>query len=180
MSKVTKEQIQQWKDKHGDVYLIEIGEKAAYFREPDVKVWRFAYKALDTSTTAFSLALVKNSFLGGDEELISDEMFEDTAGQFQGLIDYEKAEYVRDGSHYVVTVGEKSCKLKPCTMQARQLADRDNPNNIPFKSEESLVSRLWIDGDEELKTTKHMRYFMPLMAVVKELREKHTASLKKL
>jgi hypothetical protein len=37
---------------------------------------------------------------------------------------------------------------------------------------------MWIDGDEELRDPNNLDYYMPVLRVLKDLREKHILTLK--
>lgn len=69
MSKVTQEQIEQWKAQHGSVWKIplETGE-VAYVRSPKTKEIEACQPLLNQGKfITFNISLYKTCFLGGDD-----------------------------------------------------------------------------------------------------------------
>lgn len=73
MAKVTKEEIAEWKKKHGDVFHISVEGKEGYFKKPDRKVLGLASAYAQKSPLKFGETIITNCWLGGDEELISND-----------------------------------------------------------------------------------------------------------
>lgn len=68
MERITKEQIEQWKKKHGEVFHIEFEDgKQCYLRKPDRKIAKLA----QTKPDGISMAevILTNCWLAGDEEI---------------------------------------------------------------------------------------------------------------
>ena len=169
------------KAKHGNVYMVTTEDGlTAYFIDPDIKVWRFALKALDKSPVDFKKSLANNMWKGGDKEILNDEYHNELAKEIESIIEYGDAEFAPDGNAYRVRIGDKSCLLRPMTVEVENMAQRDNPTQLAFKTEENILNRLWISGDEEIKSTQHLQYFIPVCKIVRELRTKHLVALKKL
>ena len=86
---VTQEQIAQWKEKYGEIYLIEVAEEPldfeaeiisikiedeqptvkGYLRKPNTKEQSFAYAKMQDSPVAGGEVLLRQCWLGGDERL---------------------------------------------------------------------------------------------------------------
>lgn len=73
--KATKEQIKNWKAKYGDVFAIEIDGKYAYFKPAIRKIVRFATSKGQTNPMAFAEAIIENCWIGGDEELKTNDSY---------------------------------------------------------------------------------------------------------
>lgn len=74
-AEITKEVIDGWKNQYEKVvkYATEDG-KVAYFRNPDLKT-ADAAAAIASTSPIKSMIIAKNCFLGGDEEVITDEKY---------------------------------------------------------------------------------------------------------
>ena len=173
-----KVNIEELKAKYGELKIICIGNLTAYFRKPDIKIWRFALKAIEKSQTEFKRVMAVNCFVGGDEELKQSPYIEDIAEEIDAFIDYPEAEVVKDGNAYLVTVLDKSCRLRPVSIEITTQAERNNPEDLPFKTQQNMLEAMWLDGDEELKNASNLNYHMPVLRVLKNLREKHLVSIK--
>lgn len=170
--------IDELKAKYGELKVIECDGMTAYFRKPDMKIWRFAMKAFEKSTTQFKISLATNCFVAGDRDLLKSPFIEDVSEIIDEFVDYDEAEVEKDGNAYVVKVKDKSCRLKSLTIEMQTMAERDNPEKIAFKDQQNLLNRMWIEGDDELRSEKFLDYHMPVLNVLKKLREKHVVSIK--
>lgn len=90
---VTPEQIEAWKEKHGDVYSIECEGKVCYVRRPTRKMLGLAATLSGKDPIKYNEVLLKNVWLGGDDELMNDDAyFLGVSGQLAELIDIKDAE----------------------------------------------------------------------------------------
>lgn len=170
--------IAELKEKHGELKEITIDGKTAYFRKPDLRIWRFALKVIDKSQTEFKKSMAINCFVAGDARLKESPYLEDIADIISDFVEYPDAEVERNGNAYKVTVLDKSARFRPVTIETQTMAERNNPDDLPFKTQQNLLEMLWLDGDEELRDTKQLDYHMPVLRVIKDLREKHIVSIK--
>lgn len=173
-----KTNLEELKAKYGELKLIECDGLTAYFRKPDMKIWRFALKAFEKSATQFKVVLATNCFVAGDKALLQSPYIEELADVIDEFVSYTDAEYEKVENTFVVIVLGKSCKLKPMTIEMQTMAERDNPEKVAFKDQQNLLDRMWIEGDGELKDEKQLDYHMPVLQVIKKLREKHVLSIK--
>lgn len=171
--------LEELKAEFGEIKIISTGELKAYFRKPDMKIWRFATKALEKSSTQFKVALAVNCFCGGDKALIQPPYLEDVAEVVDEFINYPDAEIEKDGNNFKVTILDKTCRLRPVTIEMQTEAERSNPEKVAFKDAQELLKRMWLDGDDEILNEKNLDYHMPVLQVLKKVREKHTLSIKK-
>jgi hypothetical protein len=96
---VTQAQIEEWKKKHKDVYLIKVKDeqgntKSCYLRRPDRKVLDAAYKAMQKgSISKFNETILNNCWLAGDEEIKTDEyLFGGVAEKLGDIIEFAESE----------------------------------------------------------------------------------------
>lgn len=99
MKKVTQEQIKEWKDKHKDVYLIEVKgaddeEFGCYVRRPKRAELQYASTVSSGGKDGikFSEQILRSCWLDGDEEIqTSDSLFLAAAGKLDTLIEIAEA-----------------------------------------------------------------------------------------
>lgn len=174
----TAEQVAEWKKKYGEVIMLEVAGFVAYFRKPDMKIWRFCLKVIDKSQNDFKLAMARSCFIGGDKSLLESPYIEDVSTSVNDLIDYTEADFEKDGNGYKVTILDKCCTLKPVTVEMISMSERENVDDILFRSQQNLLKKMWIDGDAEILDEKYPEYHLPVLRVLKSVREKHSVSLK--
>lgn len=92
--KITQEQIDAWKKKHGEIFLISFEDgKAAYLKKPDRKVLSYAMTKMQTNPLAFAETILNQCFIGGDEEVKTDDnYFLGAASQLEGIMEVKTAE----------------------------------------------------------------------------------------
>lgn len=66
-------QIAAWKKKHGDVFRYSAGEKSCYLKKPDRSVLSAAAVIGKNDPLKYNEILLANCFLGGDEEIKTDD-----------------------------------------------------------------------------------------------------------
>jgi hypothetical protein len=91
---VTQEQIDAWKKKHGEIFVISFEDgKEAYLKKPDRKVLSFAMTKMQTNPLGFAETILGQCFLGGDKEVQTDDnYFLGAASQLEGLMEVKAAE----------------------------------------------------------------------------------------
>lgn len=89
---ITKEQIQEWKQKHGDVYVLNIEDKKAYLRTPDRQTLSYASTLATKDPLKFNEVVLTNCWLGGDEEIKTDDaLFLAASSKLPDLIQIKEA-----------------------------------------------------------------------------------------
>ena len=89
----TQKQIDAWKAKHGDVFQITVEDKHAYLCKPDRKILAFAMTKVQTDPLGFAEILVNNCWLGGDEEMkTNDAYFLAVTSQLDKLVEVKTSE----------------------------------------------------------------------------------------
>lgn len=89
---VTKEQIQEWKQKYGDVYVLNIEGKKGYLRTPDRQTLSYASTLATKDPLKFNEVVLNNCWLGGDEEIKTDDtLFLAASSKLPDLIQIKEA-----------------------------------------------------------------------------------------
>lgn len=93
MEKTMEEQIKEWKNKYGSVFELSVDGRRAYLRKPDRKTLSYASTAGQTDPLKFNEVLLKGCWLGGDEEIrTDDELFLAASAKLGELIQVKEAE----------------------------------------------------------------------------------------
>ncbi|MCG8701260.1 MAG: hypothetical protein MI922_24615 [Bacteroidales bacterium] len=90
----TKEQINEWKAKYGDVFLIEVEDKKGYLRRPNRNELSYAMTISEAGKNMLKMneALLQNCWLGGDEIILKeDKYFLAVSGQLAEIIEIAEA-----------------------------------------------------------------------------------------
>ncbi len=179
---VTEAQLAAWKEQHGEVLAIEIDGRTAYFKSLyDLKILKPAYAASQVSGVAFAESLVNNAWLGGDETLrTDDDYFADLSEKLEEQLDIPEFEVKRaDGDvAYTVTVAGRVCRLRRPSREEIRNAQERNTRKQPFETNLALLPKIWVDGDQELRT--NTRLLVGLLPAISDLRERRMAAVKKL
>lgn len=70
---ITTEQIEAWKKKYGEVFIVEIEDKKAYLKRPSRKALSAAAVVGKSDPMKYNEVLLENCWLGGDEEIKTDD-----------------------------------------------------------------------------------------------------------
>jgi len=172
--------IAELKKEHFQILEVNVEDKMALVAFPTWRTWKQAVAAVEKSSVAFAQAIFSNGFLYGDEDIATtDEDFLSLHRQFKEVIDFADADVVRNGNHYVITVEDKVFKCKPVTIEIIDLSERGNGENAPFVTNENILKRILIEGDEEVLKNKNPYYYVPLLSKVDTLFIKKMVSIKK-
>lgn len=89
---ITKEQIQEWKKQHKDIFVISVADKKVYLRTPDRKTLSYASTLATKDPLRFNEVILENCWLGGDEEIkTNDELFLAVSSKLPDLIQIKEA-----------------------------------------------------------------------------------------
>lgn len=92
-SEVTESQIEKWKLKHGDVFVVKSDGKKGYLRKPDRKTMAFAMSKAATNPMESNEIIINNCWLGGDDDLKDkNEYFFGLSAELEKLIEIKKVE----------------------------------------------------------------------------------------
>jgi len=85
----TPEQIAGWKNLHGDVFTVEVGDRIGYLKRPDRATMAAATSIGEKEPMRFSEILLENCWLGGDEAIKrEDRYFLAVLPQLDILVDF--------------------------------------------------------------------------------------------
>lgn len=90
---VTKEQIQAWKEKYGDIFRIKVEDKECYLKKPTRKILGYASVAGQSNPLGFNEVIMRDCWLGGDEQMRNDDtLFLSACSKIAELIEIKDAE----------------------------------------------------------------------------------------
>ncbi len=94
MEKVTTQQIADWKKKYGDIFKISFQDnKEGFVRKPTRKELSYAMTKVQSNPLGFAEAILQNCWLGGDEEIrTNDDYFLGASSQLDALMEVKTAE----------------------------------------------------------------------------------------
>jgi hypothetical protein len=93
MFTATKEQIDNWKGKHGEIFRIVVEDKACYLKKPSRKALGYASMAGKENPLKFNEVMLKDCWLDGDSEIQTDDtLFLSVSGKLADLIEVKEAE----------------------------------------------------------------------------------------
>lgn len=97
MSKeITQKQIDAWKAEHGEIFMLSVGDKKAYLKKPTRKTLSYAGIAGQKDHLAFNEVILKQCWLGGDEEIQTDDgLFLSASRVLETIIEIKEAELVK-------------------------------------------------------------------------------------
>ena len=95
LGEVNKEQVEEWKKKHGKVFAIIVDGHIAYLKKPDRKTLSYATSVAAKDPIKFNEIMLQNCWLGGSEAIkTEDELFLGASGKLAELIEVKEAELV--------------------------------------------------------------------------------------
>jgi hypothetical protein len=181
--KVDQVQIDKWKADFGGVYQFPVGDKTAYLRAPKMLDFKRAFKAmLSDGDIAFGEEMLRALWLDGDKEILdNDEYFIPARKQLKDFFNYGDAEITKlPQGKSKITIGEHSCIVRFITRDDLQRAERQNPSNKTFVTQEKLFERICEKKDEAFKDKNDASIRFPLYQAIEELQNTKVAMLKKL
>lgn len=174
------ERIADFKKEHFQVLEVHVGNKMALVAFPSWRTWKQAVAAVEKSSVAFAKAILSNGFLYGDEDIAkTDDDFLSLHRQFKEIIEFADAEVERKDNYYLIKVEDKVFKCRPVTIEIIDLSERANGENAPFVTNENILKRILIEGDDEVMRKKNPYYYVPLLTKVDTLFNKKMVSIKK-
>lgn len=93
---ITQNQIEQWKEQHGGVFKVVVEDKVAYLKTPSRKVLGYASSLISKDPIKFNEIILNDCFLGGDEEIkTNDAYFLAASSKLSEIIEVKEAELVK-------------------------------------------------------------------------------------
>jgi hypothetical protein len=179
---IDHKQINEWKDKYGGVYELPVEDKTAYLREPKMKDFKRAFTAMTNGgNLAFGEEMINLLFIGGDEEIkTNDEYFLPARKEIKDFFNFDEAEIQSEGNNSIITIGDFKCKLRIITRNDIKLAEKKNPSDKAFVTQEKLFEAVCIEKDDAFNDRDNASVRFPLYQAIEKLQNKKVAYLKKL
>jgi hypothetical protein len=182
MSKITEQQITDWKAQYGDIYELPVEDKTAILRAPKMVDYKRAFTALQNDgDIAFAEELLNCLFIGGDPEIKKDDDYFNAARKIlKNFFEYADADIVTTGNKSVITIGDAKCTVRVITRDDIKLAEKKNPSGKPFVTQEKLFEMICKEMDDVFKDKDNAMIRFPLYQAIEILQNKKIAILKKL
>lgn len=183
MKTATDKQIAEWKEAHGDIFLLTIEDgKQAYLKAPTMQDWRRAFNGLKRDgEIGYAEQLLTATWLAGDDEIkSSDENFLSVKRQLDQLMVYPDPIVERGEGFSTITVEGKVCKVKIISREHLKMAEAKNPESKPFATQEKLFEMVVLEADSEFNNRNDAKYRFPLYQALDELQSRKYAAIKKL
>ncbi|WP_286913160.1 hypothetical protein [Flavobacterium sp. UBA4197] len=179
---MTQKQIQEWKEQYGEVYLLPVEDKTAYLRLPKMADFKRAFTALQNDgEIAFGEVMLNTLFIGGDEDIKTvDEYFFAARKELKEFFIYDDAEITPDGNASIITIGEAKCKVRIIGRDDIKIAEKKNPSNKAFVTQEKLFERICVEKDDAFNDKENAKIRFPLYQAIEKLQNKKVATIKKL
>lgn len=88
-----EQKIEEWKKKHGDIFLYEVDNKKCYLRKPDRKTLSAASVIGKSDPMRYNEIMLANCWLEGDEEIkTEDKYFLGISGRLAELVEITEGE----------------------------------------------------------------------------------------
>ncbi|MCC9071217.1 hypothetical protein LNQ49_06370 [Flavobacterium sp. F-65] len=179
---IKQEQINEWKEKYGQIYELPVEDKVAYLREPKMTTFKHAFSAMQKDgEITFGEVMLNELFIGGDEEIkTNDDYFFAARKELANFFNFDDAEIISEGNNSVILIGEEKCTVRVITRQDIKTAEKKNPSAKPFVTQEKLFEMICIKKDDVFSDRENASIRFPLYQAIEKLQNKKVATLKKL
>lgn len=90
---LSEEQIEAYKKEYGDVFLLSVEDKKCYLHKPTRQILDAANAMSAKRNSAFNEVLMKNCWIAGNKEIITDDdYFFGASAQLDQIIEFKNAE----------------------------------------------------------------------------------------
>lgn len=178
----TQKQINEWKEKYGEVYELPVEDKTAYLRMPKMADFKRAFTAMQKDgEITFGEVMLYALFIGGDEEIkTNDDYFFPARKELTEFFNFDDADITADGNNSIIAIGDAKCKVRIISRFDLKLAEKKNPSGKPFVTQEQLFEMICIEKDEAFIDKDNASIRFPLYQAIEKLQNKKVATLKKL
>ncbi len=180
---VTQEQIQEWKEKFGGVYELPIENKSAFLKEPKMQDFKRAFTAMQKGgDIAFGEEMINALWIEGDEEIRkNDEYFLPARKELVDFFNYPDAliNKAKNNGHEIL-IEDSKCIVRVITREDIRLAEKKNPANKPFQTQEHLFDMIVISKDAAFDDKNNPDFRFPLYQAIEKLQNQKIGMLKKL
>lgn len=186
MSKTTEptpEQISQWKEQFGKVYKIESLGKVGYLKDPlsSLAIMKQAYTAIKGGDIAYTVSILNNCWLAGDEELKTEEKYGNgLVDQIDDIADLVKFKVERKDNCYVAFVEDHTLRMKVASRHDIMDAEQRNAAGEPFETNINLLNSVCLDKEKLREIKKNDRIYIGFIRAVGKVKDKAYVSVKEL
>lgn len=178
---VSQQQINEWKKEHGDILHVPFSDgKSCYLKTPTRKILGLAYAKGARDPLASAEVILKNCWLGGDEEIKTETGYlvglSDVATELSEVVPVEVT-LQQEGGFMFEFADTKMCFIKAPDRNQASLAMVAGRRD-PISMVESILASCWLEGDDEIKTGTG--YLLSLVEKIDELLQVKTAQVKKI
>lgn len=182
---VTEDQIKEWKEKHGTVYMLETDDgKVGYISDPlnNLKTVKQAYAALvEVGKIGMAVSYLNNCWLGGDEELRKNEAYgNDLADKVDDIADLPDFTVTREKACYLIESEGDSIKVRAAKRADIIAAENRNAKREPFMTAFYILKAIAINKDDLKKLEENNRSLLGILRGVSEVKDKAYVAVKKL
>lgn len=180
--KVTEQQLQQWEEQYGYFYELPVGDKVAYLRAPTMQDFKRGLKALAEDTEiAYGEEMLNALWIGGDEEIRkNDAYFTPARRVLKKLLEFDDPIVTPLASKKSeININGHKCVIRVITREDLKTAERSNPSNKTFVTQEKLFEAICIEKDEAYNDRNNAEIRMPLYKAIEEVQNTKKATLKK-
>ncbi len=180
---VTQEQINEWKARHGKIYRLIAEDKVAYIFDPltSLAVMKKAFTAIQVSTILYVQSVLADCWLGGDEELKTDEAYgnalSDNIDELTKLPKHQIEEM--DGRFLLKSEGAEIL-VRPALRKDILLAEKKNKAKEPFETAIHLLKLIAEDKKEVDNISLNTRAFIGILTAVDEVKVKKAVVVEEL
>ncbi len=179
---MTTKQLNEWKEKYGEVYELPVEDKTAYLRMPTMVDFKRAFTAMQKDgEITFGEEMLNALFIGGDQEIkTNDDYFLPARKELTEFFNFEDAEIISEGNNSIIVIGDAKCTVRIITRNDIKLAEKKNPSGKPFVTQERLFEMICVEKDEAFNNKDTAAIRFPLYQAIEKLQNKKIATLKKL
>ena len=181
----TAEEIEAWKKKYGQVYLLETyDDKIAYVHDPyyDLLIMKKAVEGLKKSAYLFTASILNDCWLAGDYCIKTDEKYinglEDDIDEITRIPD---ATHESNGNDFTIHCEGECVVVERPTRKHINAAERANTARDPFETEVKLFKLIAKDKTEvERISRENKRAYIGMLVILEKLKDKVHSQVKKL
>lgn len=182
---VTQELIDKWKKEHGSVFALETDDgKVGYIKDPlsDFRTVRQAFGALEKQgAIGMAVTYMNNCWLGGDEELRTDESYGNgLADQLDEIAMLPDFETIRHETHYELKSEGHVLKVRGAKRADIIAAENRNSTQEPFMTAVYLLQSISLDKEALDQAKKNTRAYIGILRATNKVKDKTYVAVKKL
>lgn len=181
MTKVTDKQLKEWEAKY-EVYDFPVDDKIGYLRAPDMNDYKRAFAGMQKNgEIGFGEEMLAALWLGGDPEIQNDDAyFLPARKELLNFFNYTDPEITKlgDGKNQI-KIGDNICVVRTITRTDIQTAEKKNPGNKAFVTQENLFKTVCLEKSEGFEDRRDAAIRFPLYQAIEKLQNEKTAILKK-